>query len=169
VSEIDPLDPGKLGPAALLVGWSRCRQGLAEHVFASQKLSPTNPTDPLPILAEAALRPPVLGILARDDRPWKRVDPPAAVYFYSPIVGANVPPSSGRTSKGVLQVDGYPGFERLATAAISSWRRWSHTGESSMRVATSDQLTDRRRGLRLTRTLCNRDSIRARRLPHGRA
>src|SRR5438552_15792263 len=50
---------------------------------------------------------------ARDDRPWAGPDPPAAVYFYSPDRKAERPASHLEGFRGVLQVDGYAGFERL--------------------------------------------------------
>src|SRR2546421_12661360 len=54
-------------------------------------------------------------VYARDDRPWCGPDPPAAVYLYSPDRRAERPASHLAQFTGVLQVDGYPGFERLPT------------------------------------------------------
>ncbi len=53
-------------------------------------------------------------VYARDDRPWAGPDPPAAVYFYSPDRKAVRPATHLENFKGVLQVDGYAGFETLA-------------------------------------------------------
>ena len=54
---------------------------------------------------------------ARDDRPWCGPEPPAAVYFYSPDRRSERPASHLEHFKGVVHVDGYPGFERLATGS----------------------------------------------------
>ena len=52
-------------------------------------------------------------MVARDDRPWSEPEPPAAVYFYSPDRKAERPAAHLQDFRGVLQVDGYAGFERL--------------------------------------------------------
>ena len=53
-----------------------------------------------------------LWVYARDDRPWSGPEPPAAVYFYSPDRKAERPAGHLQDFRGVLQVDGYAGFER---------------------------------------------------------
>ena len=55
-----------------------------------------------------------LWVYVRDDRPWVGPDPPAAVYFYSPDRKAERPTAHLEDFQGVLQVDGYAGFETLA-------------------------------------------------------
>jgi transposase len=61
-----------------------------------------------------------LWVYARDDRPWSGPEPPAAVYFYSPDRKAERPAAHLQAFRGVLQVDGYAGFERLtAPGAIA--------------------------------------------------
>ena len=54
-----------------------------------------------------------LWAFARDDRPWSGPEPPAAVYFYSSDRKAELPAVHLQGFRGVLQVDGYAGFERL--------------------------------------------------------
>src|SRR5258707_14977059 len=101
---------------------------LAEHVFASQKLFADD--TPIPVLDPGRGRTKTgrLWVYARDDRPWSGADPPAAVYFYSPDRRAERPPSHLANFKGVLQVDGYPGFERLSDGGdIKLVACWSHT------------------------------------------
>src|SRR5882757_367288 len=85
---------------------------LAEHVFASPKLFADD--TPIPVLDPGRGRTKTgrLWVYARDDRPWSGADPPAAVYFYSPDRRAERPASHLANFKGVLQVDGYPRFER---------------------------------------------------------
>jgi hypothetical protein len=68
-----------------------------------------------------------LWVYARDERPWSGPDPPAAVYLYSPDRRAERPASHLARFKGVVQVDGYPGFERLpAGGDIQLAACWAH-------------------------------------------
>jgi transposase len=51
---------------------------------------------------------------ARDDRPWGGSDPPAVAYVYAPDRKAERPMTHLSGFMGVLQVDGYAGYRRLA-------------------------------------------------------
>jgi transposase len=86
---------------------------LAEHVLASQTLFADD--TPVPVLDPGRGRTKTgrLWVYARDDRPWNGPEPPAAVYFYSPDRRAERPAAHLAKFKGIVQVDGYPGFERL--------------------------------------------------------
>ena len=54
-------------------------------------------------------------------------DPPAAVYLYSPDRRAERPASHLGQFRGVVQVDGYPGFERLCAGGnIQLAACWAH-------------------------------------------
>jgi transposase len=103
------------------------QQKLAEHVFASSKLFADD--TPIPVLDPGRGRTKTgrLWVYARDDRPWSGSDPPAAVYLYSPDRRAERPVSHLTKFKGVVQVDGYPGFERLKTGGdIQLAACWAH-------------------------------------------
>jgi len=100
---------------------------LAEHVFASQKLFADD--TPIPVLDPGRGRTKTgrLWVYARDDRPWLGRDPPAAVYLYSPDRKAERPASHLARFSGVLQVDGYPGFDRLGEGGtIQLAACWAH-------------------------------------------
>ena len=99
---------------------------LAEHVFASQKLFADD--TPIPVLDPGRGRTKTgrLWVYARDDRPWSGSDPPAAVYLYSPDRRAERPASHLAQFRGVVQVDGYPGFERLRANHIQLAACWAH-------------------------------------------
>jgi transposase len=99
---------------------------LAEHVFASQKLFADD--TPIPVLDPGRGRTKTgrLWVYARDDRPWQGQDPPAAVYLYSPDRKAERPASHLARFSGVLQVDGYPGFDRLSGGVIRLAACWAH-------------------------------------------
>jgi len=54
-----------------------------------------------------------LWVYAREQRPWSGPEPPAAVYLFAPDRKAERPASHLEHFRGVLHVDGYPGFEKL--------------------------------------------------------
>jgi transposase len=100
---------------------------LAEHVFASQTLFADD--TPIPVLDPGRGRTKTgrLWVYARDDRPWNGPDPPAAVYLYSPDRRAERPAAHLARFRGVVQVDGYPGFERLRDGGdIELAACWAH-------------------------------------------
>jgi transposase len=100
---------------------------LAEHIFASSKLFADD--TPLPVLDPGRGRTKTgrLWVYARDDRPWQGHDPPAALYIYGPDRKAERPVSHLTKFRGVLQVDGYPGFEQLTAAGnITLAACWAH-------------------------------------------
>jgi transposase len=100
---------------------------LARHVFASEKLFADD--TPIPVLDPGRGRTKTgrLWVYARDDRPWNGPDPPAAVYLYSPDRRGERPASHLAGFKGIVQVDGYPGFERLGVGGgIRLAACWAH-------------------------------------------
>lgn len=100
---------------------------LAKNVFASSKLFADD--TPIPVLDPGRGRTKTgrLWVYARDDRPWAGVDPPATVYFYSPDRRAERPASHLNGFRGVLQVDGYAGFERLTVGgSVALAACWAH-------------------------------------------
>jgi transposase len=100
---------------------------LAAHVFGSNKVFADD--TPIPVLDPGRGRTKTgrLWVYARDDRPWAGPDPPAAVYFYSPDRKAERPAAHLEGFRGVLQVDGYVGFERLtARGDIVLAACWAH-------------------------------------------
>jgi transposase len=101
---------------------------LAEHVFASQTLFADD--TPIPVLDPGRGRTKTgrLWVYARDDRPWNGPDPPAAVYLYSPDRKAERPASHLASFRGIVHVDGYPGFERLSEGgSIKLAACWAHS------------------------------------------
>jgi transposase len=97
-------------------------------VFGSAKIFADD--TPIPVLDPGRGRTKMgrLWVYTRDDRPWGGPDPPAAVYFYSTDRKAERPASHLVGFRGILQVDGYAGFERLtAGGAIVLAACWAHT------------------------------------------
>jgi transposase len=100
---------------------------LAAHVFASNKVFADD--TPIPVLDPGRGRTKTgrLWVYTRDDRPWAGPDPPAAVYFYSPDRKAERPAAHLEGFRGIVQVDGYAGFERLtACGDIVLAACWAH-------------------------------------------
>jgi transposase len=101
---------------------------LAEQVFASTKLFADDTTVPVLDPGRGRTRTGRLWVYARDDRPWGGTAPPAAIYYYSPDRRAERPVAHLKEFKGVLQVDGYAGFEQLtARGTIALAACWAHT------------------------------------------
>ena len=72
-----------------------------------------------------------LWAIARDDRPWGGSDPPAVAYHYAPGRGGEHARALFAGFTGVLQVDGYDGYNGLADVArpggaITLAYCWSH-------------------------------------------
>jgi transposase len=72
-----------------------------------------------------------LWAVARDDRPWGGTDPPAVVYAYAPGRGGVHAVKLLDGFAGVLQVDGYAGYNTLADparpgGAVTLAYCWSH-------------------------------------------
>lgn len=72
-----------------------------------------------------------LWAIARDDRPWGGSDPPAVAYRYAPGRGAEHASALLAGFSGVLQVDGYAGYDRQADATrpggpLALAYCWSH-------------------------------------------
>ena len=69
--------------------------------------------------------------IARDDRPWGGVDPPAVVYTYAPGRGREHARALLGGYRGILQCDGYAGYKALAAPATGPGSAvvafcWSH-------------------------------------------
>ena len=109
---------------------------LCAEVFASSHLFADD--TPVPVLDPGRGRTKTgrLWVYARDDRPWCGLDPPAAVFLFEPDRTAERPKAHLEGFKGVLQVDGYAGFERLtATGDIQLAACWTHARRGFYEVA----------------------------------
>lgn len=72
-----------------------------------------------------------LWAIARDDRPWGGADPPAVVFLYAPGRGSEHALRHLAGFAGILQVDGYTGYNALADPArpggpVTLAYCWSH-------------------------------------------
>ncbi len=91
---------------------------LREHLFSKLRSSVKLFADEtrLPVLAPKTgkTRNGFLWAYARDDRPWGGEDPPAVVYVYATGRGGEWPMKHLEGFAGVLQVDAYGGYNRIA-------------------------------------------------------
>lgn len=83
-----------------------------------------------------------LWAIARDDRPWGGSDPPAVAYSYAPGRGGEHARALFVGFNGVLQVDGYAGYNGLADAArpggaVTLAYCWSHFRRQFYDIAKS--------------------------------
>ncbi len=100
---------------------------LAEHLKASTKLFMDETTAPVLDPGRGRTKTGYLWALARDDRRWGGVDPPGVVFFYAPDRGGQNAEKILRGFDGILQLDGYQGYNRLM--------RPSRKGGEPIRVA----------------------------------
>src|SRR6478609_9306368 len=74
---------------------------------------------------------------AADDRPWGGADPPGVVYVYAPDCKADRPIAHLAGFTGILQVDGYAGYGKLAERGeVQLAFCWSHMLRNFYELAT---------------------------------
>lgn len=104
------------------------RDRIADHVMAAQRVFADDTVLPVLDPGRGRTRTGRLWVYARDDRTYGGADPPAVLYRYSPDRKAERPAAHLKTFSGILQVDGYPGFEPLAARdGIDLAACWAHT------------------------------------------
>lgn len=109
-------------PRSTLAGWvggacwwlEALHERLTSNVFASHHLFADDTTVPVLDPGRGRTKTGRLWVYAREQRPWGGPEPPAAVYLFAPDRKAERPASHLEHFTGVLHVDGYPGFEKLA-------------------------------------------------------
>ncbi|MYF86468.1 MAG: IS66 family transposase [Rhodospirillaceae bacterium] len=86
---------------------------LARHLRQSSKLFMDETRAPVLDPGRGRSKIGWLWALARDDRAWGGPDPPGVVYFYAPGRGGEHAERFLKGFDGILQVDGYAGYNRL--------------------------------------------------------
>jgi transposase len=113
------------GRAAFLLRPLHAR--LLEKLKASTKLFADETTAPVLDPGRGRTKTGQLWAYARDDRPWGGPDPPGAAYVYAPDRTGERPIQHLAGFTGVLQVDGYSGYRKLAGAgAVTLAFCWAH-------------------------------------------
>jgi transposase len=104
---------------------------LTEHLKQSTKLFMDETTAPVLDPGRGKTKTGYLWALARDDRGWGGEDPPGVVYFYADGRGGKHAEEFLAGFKGILQVDGYSGYNRLtkntrADGPVTLAYCWAH-------------------------------------------
>ena len=86
---------------------------LAAHLKRSSKLFMDETRAPVLDPGRGWTKTGWLWALARDDRAWGGPDPPGVMYFYAPGRGGEHAEKFLNSFDGILQVDGYAGYNRL--------------------------------------------------------
>jgi transposase len=87
---------------------------LLGHIRSSSKIFADETTAPVLDPGRGRTKTGQLWAYARDDRPWGGTDPPAVVYVYAPDRKGERPVAHLANFVGVLQVDGYAGYRKIA-------------------------------------------------------
>lgn len=112
---------------------------LCRNVFASDNLFADD--TPVPVLdpGRGKTKTGRLWVYVREQRGWGGPAPPAAAYVFAPDRKAERPIAHLETFKGVLHVDGYAGFERLASSReVVLAACWAHTRRKFYEVAQAE-------------------------------
>ncbi|MFN3792999.1 IS66 family transposase [Massilia sp.] len=104
---------------------------LAAHLKASGKLFMDETRLPVLDPGRGRTKTGYLWALARDDRAWGGTDPPGVVYFYADGRGGCHAEEILEGFRGILQVDGYAGYNRLTApgrdgGALQLAYCWAH-------------------------------------------
>lgn len=127
---------------------------LAENLKASTKLFMDETTAPVLDPGRKKTKTGYFWALARDDRRWGGADPPGVVYFYAPGRGGEHAEEFLKGFDGILQIDGYPGYNRLTRSdrkggdPITVAHCWAHARRKLREIFDRDGSEIASEGLR---------------------
>ena len=127
---------------------------LADHLRSSTKLFMDETTVPILDPGRGKTKTGYFWTLARDDRSWKGEAPPGVVYFYAPGRGGENAETFLTGFDGILQLDGYQGYNRLIRpsrkggAPIRAAYCWSHARRKLKEIFDRDKSGIAAEGLR---------------------
>ena len=127
---------------------------LAEHLKSSTKLFLDETTARVLDPGRGTTKTGDLWALAHDDRPWGGEDPPGVVYFYVPGRAGENAETFLTGFDGVLQIDGYTGYNRLTKpsrkggALIRVAHCWAHARRKLKEIFDRDGSEIAAEGLR---------------------
>jgi transposase len=111
---------------------------LLEKLKASTKLFADETTAPVLDPGRGRTKTGQLWAYARDDRPWNGPEPPGVAYVYATDRAGDRPIAHLNGFAGVLQVDGYSGYRKLARKnEVSLAFCWSHVRRGFYELAAS--------------------------------
>jgi len=122
---------------------------LAGHVLSAKKVHADDTPVPVLVPGRTTTKQGRLWAYVRDDRPAANETPPAAWFTYTPDRKGKHPSEHLRDFKGILQADGYAGFDRLFNPAdpnhpIKEAACWAHARRKfyDIHVATKSPLAE---------------------------
>ena len=120
-------------------GWlTPLRDHLLANLRRSSKLFADETTAPVLDPGRGRTKAGQLGAYARDDRPWSGTDPPAVAYVYAPDRKAERPSEHLAGFAGVLQVDGYSGYNEIGRSnRVQLAYCWAHVRRGFFDIAAS--------------------------------
>jgi transposase len=132
---------------SILAGWiggacwwlEALHERLCHNVFAFNNLFADDA--PVPVLdpGRGKTRTGHLWVYVREQREWAGPALPAAVYVFAPDGKSERPAAHLEPFEGVLHVDGYAGFERLASSReVELAACWAHTGRNFYEVVHAE-------------------------------
>ncbi len=127
---------------------------LTEHLKTSTKLFMDETTAPVLDPGRGRTKTGYLWALARDDRAWGGDDPPGVVYFYAPGRHGEHAEKFLTGFDGILQIDGYQGYNRLTRPTRKGGRPitvahcWAHARRKLREVFDRDGSEIAAEGLR---------------------
>ena len=127
---------------------------LAEHLKTSSKLFMDETTAPVLDPGRGKTKTGYLWALARDDRAWAGNEPPGVVYHYAPGRGGKHAERLLDGFEGLLQVDGYAGYNRVTRASRKGGKPvrlsfcWAHCRRKLHDIYKSDGSPIAAEGLR---------------------
>lgn len=135
---------GMVGGAAALL--EPLLGALERHVLSADKLHGDD--TPVPVLAPGRGRTKTarLWVYVRDERPMAGTAPPAVWFQYSSDRRGERPQAHLKRFTGILQADGYAGFDALyASGRVSEAACWAHYPECSFIRSSTHEVTARTR------------------------
>ncbi|QYE33770.1 IS66 family transposase [Polymorphobacter sp. PAMC 29334] len=91
---------------------------------------------------------------ARDDRPWGGTDPPAVAFIYAPDRKSERPLAHLAGFSGILQVDGYAGYNKLGRRNdVALAFCWAHARRKFFELARADASPTATEALQLIKAL----------------
>jgi transposase len=127
---------------------------LAEQLKTSTKLFMDETTAPVLDPGRGRTKTGYLWALARDDRAWQGGDPPGVVYYYAPGRNGEYAQTFLEGFNGILQIDGYAGYNRLAKSSRKGGEPvrfaycWAHCRRKLREIFDRDGSTIAAEGLR---------------------
>ncbi|MEM6934013.1 MAG: IS66 family transposase, partial [Pseudomonadota bacterium] len=127
---------------------------LAEELKRSTKLFMDETTAPVLDPGRGKTKSGFFWALARDDRRWGGADPPGVLFHYAPGRGGEHGEAFLKGFNGILQIDGYKGYNRLTKPArkggapITIAHCWAHARRKLREVFDRDKSPIAAEGLR---------------------